>query len=72
MIYITKNIISPTCLLTGGSINFLRFVQGASGGLAAGRLDGGKLDGSSKICLMVCLDLGFIMIVLKSKHSFAV
>jgi len=59
-------------LLTGGSISFLRFGHGASGGLAAGRLDGGKLDGNSKICLMVCLDLGFIMIVLNPKHSFAV
>jgi len=62
----------PTCLLTGGSISFLRFDQGASGGLAAGRFDGGKLDGSSRICLMVCFDLGLIMIVLNSKHSFAV
>jgi hypothetical protein len=59
-------------LLTGGSISFLRFIQGASGGLAAGRLDGGDPDGNSKMCLMVCLDLGLIMVVLNSKHSFAV
>lgn len=65
--------ISPTCLLTGGSISFLRFTQGAaSGGLAAGRLDGGEPDGNSKMCLIVCLNLGLIMIVLYSNRFFVV
>lgn len=53
-------------------MSFLRFIQGASGGLAAGRFVGGKLDGNSKMCLIVCLDFGLIMTVLNSKHSLVV
>lgn len=54
-------------------MSFVLFVGGAaSGGLAAGRLDGDDLDGSSKICLMVCVDLGFIIVALFAKHSLAV
>lgn len=57
---------SLTCLcLTGGRTScFGRFAGGpsASGGLAAGRLDGGDPDGSSSMCRMVCVDAGRIMV----------
>lgn len=68
---ISSRSFSLTCLcLTGGRTScFVRFAGGpsapvpaTSGGLAAGRLDGGDPDGSSRMCLMVCVDAGRIMV----------